>query len=242
MYIYAHMGRYLETTHVAPGVVVEVVHASESTKKGRMHPVVRFTTVDGREVVGRSEQHHNVQVGQTVQVLYDPKNPEHVGIGTLSQVRNQRIFFTALCTIFGLVVCLSGFGSALAGQPAAGAVPPLDYQIRWAETIVLAGTEVTGGAVAYRVKEAWKGPDDSVRAGEVLGLDIGMHELLGYRPQDRQEVVLFFSEGLPANQPLEVLPVIDGDITYSPHDQSVHEKLTPGELKQRVTTAAATPR
>ena len=97
IYIYTHLGRYLETTQSASGVVINVVHASEGTRKGRMHPVVRFTTADGKEVVGTAEQHHNVQPGQTLQVLYNPANPEHIEIGTLSRVRNQRLFFTVIC-------------------------------------------------------------------------------------------------------------------------------------------------
>jgi len=78
-----------------------------------MHPVVRFKTADGREVVGKSEHHHNVQPGQTLQILYDPANPERVEIGTLSQVRNQRLFFTGLCVVFGLAVCLAGLAHTL---------------------------------------------------------------------------------------------------------------------------------
>jgi hypothetical protein len=110
IYIYMYMGRYLETAQAAPGVVVSVVHASEGTTKGRRHPVVRFTTVDGNEVVATAQQHHNVQPGQTVQVLYDPAHPERIEIGTLSQVHNQRIFFTALCVLFGLGVSAAGLG------------------------------------------------------------------------------------------------------------------------------------
>ncbi len=69
-----------------------------------------------------------------------------------------------------------------------------------------------------------------------MRLDTAAHELLGYRPGAGQDVVLFFvARGLPSNQPLEVLPVVNGNVTYSPHDRSVQEKLTLGQLKQRVT-------
>jgi hypothetical protein len=108
IYIYMYMGRYLETAQAASGVVVEVIHGSVGTMKGRMHPVVRFKTADGREVVGMSERHHNVQPGQTLQILYDPAHPENLEIGTLSQVRIQRIFFTGICVLFGFAVSLAG--------------------------------------------------------------------------------------------------------------------------------------
>ena len=108
IYIYMHLGRYLETTRSASGVVIDVVHASETTRKGRTHPVVRFKTADGKEVIGTAEQHHNVQPGQTLQVLYNPAHPEHIEIGTLSQVRNQRLFFAVICVLFGFAVSFAG--------------------------------------------------------------------------------------------------------------------------------------
>ena len=67
------------------------------------------------------------------------------------------------------------------------AVPPLDYQVGVVDAIVLAVTELSGGAVTYRVREAWKG---AAVPGSRLALDTRMHELLGYRPAQGQEVVL----------------------------------------------------
>ena len=107
-YIYTDRGRYLETARAAAGVVVSVRHESESLKKGRMHPVVRFTTIYGNEVLGTTQQHHNVQPGQSVQVLYDPARPMNVEIGTFAQVRRQRAFFTALCVLVGIVAIVTG--------------------------------------------------------------------------------------------------------------------------------------
>ena len=107
-YIYAHMGRYLETSRAAAGVVVSVTHESAAVKKGRMHPVVRFTTIYGNEVLGTTQQHHNVQPGQSVQVLYDPARPMNVEIGTFAQVRRQRTFFTSLCVLVGIAAIAVG--------------------------------------------------------------------------------------------------------------------------------------
>lgn len=108
LYIYIHMGRFLETAQAASGVVVEVVHQSEVTKKGRIHPVVRFTTKDGKEVVIRPQQHYNVQPGQTLQLLYDPANPEQAEVGTLARAQNRRIAFAAGAIVFGVLLCLGG--------------------------------------------------------------------------------------------------------------------------------------
>lgn len=117
----------------------------------------------------------------------------------------------------------------------AGAAPPLAYQIAAAGSIVLCTTEIAGEMVSYRVREVWKGSTPSINVGETLRLDTRTHELLGYRPGAGQDVVLFFvARGLLANQPVEVLPVVNGGVTYSPHDRSVQENLTLGELKQRI--------
>lgn len=110
IYGYQYMGRFLETAREAPGVVVEVVYET-GTKKGRIHPVVRYTTSDGREVIGRSQEHHNVHPGDTVRLLYDPRNPTQIDIDTLQQAQRRRLLFTTLCVLLGFVVC--GFGLAL---------------------------------------------------------------------------------------------------------------------------------
>ena len=81
-----------------------------ATPKGRIHPVVRFETADGRQIVSRSDQHHNVQPGDTLQVIYDPRNPADVEITTLSRANNRRLLFTVLSVAVGLVVCGLAFG------------------------------------------------------------------------------------------------------------------------------------
>lgn len=109
---YVYMDRFIGTGQEASGVVVEVVYETGS-RESRMHPVVRFRTADGREVLGRSGQHYNSKVGQALPVVYDPENPEHVEIGTLAEVRRFRTIIAAICVLFGLVVCLIGIGLEL---------------------------------------------------------------------------------------------------------------------------------
>ena len=109
---YAYMDRFIGIGHEASGVVVEVVYETGS-RESRMHPVVRFRTADGREVLGRSGQHYNSEVGQALQLVYDPENPERVEIGTLAEVRRFRAIVAAICVLFGLVVCFIGIGLEL---------------------------------------------------------------------------------------------------------------------------------
>jgi len=111
-YAWSYMGRFIETAQEASGVVVEVVYEPGS-RESRMHPVVRFKTIEGKEVVGRSWQHYNSEVGQKLPLLYDPRNPEHVEIGTLASARRWQMIVTAICALFGLVICFIGIGLEL---------------------------------------------------------------------------------------------------------------------------------
>jgi hypothetical protein len=108
IYGFLEIGRFLEAARPATGVVIEIVHAS-TNKRGRTHPVVRFTTAEGKEVVVRSEEHQNVQPGDTVELLYDARNPEQIEITTLERVRNRRLLFTGLSIALGALVCGLGF-------------------------------------------------------------------------------------------------------------------------------------
>jgi hypothetical protein len=103
------MGRFLDTAKETSAIVVEVAYESVN-RKGRMHPVVRFKTADGREIVGHSNEHHNVQPGESVRLLYDPRNPADIEITTLSRANNRRLLFTALSILFGFGVCALGLG------------------------------------------------------------------------------------------------------------------------------------
>jgi hypothetical protein len=142
------------------------------------------------------------------------------------------------CAFWVATVVVSVSAIAEPGSTAPkGAVPPLGHQIVAATTVVLATTKMVDGIVSYRVEEVWRAPaaGGSFKAGEAVRLDTRMHELLGYRPTSDQKVVLFFVDsGRAADGPLELLPVVDGVTTYSPHDASVQEKITLQQLRERV--------
>jgi hypothetical protein len=104
---YLYLGRFAATGEEASGMVVEVVYEAGS-RQSRMHPVLRFKTADGREILGRSRQHYNSSVGQALPLVYDPKDPEHVEIGTLAELRRFQALFAAVCVVFGLVICAIG--------------------------------------------------------------------------------------------------------------------------------------
>ena len=109
VYVYTAMGAVIEAAREATAVVVEVVYETGS-RKGRIHPVVRFKAADGREIVATLQQHQNVQPQQTVQVIYDARDPNSVELGTIERVKHRRVLFTAFAFVVGLVVCALGVG------------------------------------------------------------------------------------------------------------------------------------
>lgn len=61
------------------------------------------------------------------------------------------------------------------------------------------------------------------------------HRLLGYTPEDGQDVVLNFTvEGWLDSRPLEILPLVDDRLTYAPHDASARRTLSVAELRELV--------
>lgn len=109
VYGYFHMGRFLDTAREATAVVIEIAHES-ATPKGRVHPVLQYESADGRKIVKRSDQHHNVKPADTLQVIYDPRNPTDMEITTLSRAKNRRVMFTAISIAVGLFVCALALG------------------------------------------------------------------------------------------------------------------------------------
>ena len=114
LYSYRHMGQFLDHARETSGVIVDVVYETGS-KKGRIHPRVRFNTESGREVVAQSDTHHNVQPGEAVRLLYDSRRPEDFEITTFARAQNRRLLFTLLSVVLGIGVCAMGLRMKLHG-------------------------------------------------------------------------------------------------------------------------------
>jgi hypothetical protein len=106
-HMHAQIDEALRFTREASGVVDEVVYES-GTKKGRMHPVVRYRTAEGVEVRGQSDKHVNAQPGEQVRIVYDARNPSEVEIGTLAQARHRRAIMAAVVIAIGIASLLAG--------------------------------------------------------------------------------------------------------------------------------------
>ena len=112
IYTWFHMGRFLEEARETKAVVVEVRMESAATRKGRTHPVVRFTA-DGKEVVASADEHHNVKPADTVTLVYDARNPQQIEITTLERAQRRRLLFSGLAVALGLAVCGMGLRQTL---------------------------------------------------------------------------------------------------------------------------------
>jgi hypothetical protein len=55
------------------------------------------------------EQHHNVQPGDVLPVIYDPRDPAQMQVTTLSRAQSRRLLFAALNVVVGLLVCALPF-------------------------------------------------------------------------------------------------------------------------------------
>ena len=110
VYGYSHTGDYFARAREASAVVIDVVYETGTMQKGRVHPVVRFTTAEGIEVVGTSQKHHKVRPGEKLKVVYDARNPQDIEIGTLAQAQKRRAFLSGFAILFGLAL---GFGAVL---------------------------------------------------------------------------------------------------------------------------------
>jgi hypothetical protein len=186
----------------------------------------------------------------------------HVGIGNggrplvrfLIEHRERTILVWRGVYVVGLLIALpamikDGFFTpdsadtgALPPAGPAGAQPPLEYQVDIVPIILLARTEMEGDKAFYWLKERWKAAVPWFPTGEILGFaaQIETHRLLGYAPQVGQEVVLFYTaEGWLASRPLEILPVVDRQLTYAPHDASVRRTLSVAELREVVKERGA---
>lgn len=143
------------------------------------------------------------------------------------------------------VMIKSGFftPAASAEQSArapAGAMPPLEYQVRHARQILLCRTEIRDGAVEYEVLEVLKQarPVFGVNPGYTMAFDTSGFESLGYRPEHDRPVVFFLGEpDATGNVYRELIPAPGGTMVYPPypiHDPTIEKTLTLDDLRRMV--------
>jgi hypothetical protein len=126
----------------------------------------------------------------------------------------------------------------------AGAMPPLEHQVRHAKQILLLRTDIQGGAVRYGVLALLKQTRVIIAtdAPGLLAIDTTDFELLGYKPDHDRQVVMFFSEPDSTGKSLFELLLLapDGTMVYpayaAPPDPTISRKLTLDELRRMVAS------
>ena len=110
IYIYFDYSRFAATAREASGVVIDLVEVSRGQSRKAIHPVIRFKTAAGEEIVFTNRVHYSAAIGATLPVSYDPADPNQARIGTPSGVRGWGLIWLILGVVFGGLVCLMGLG------------------------------------------------------------------------------------------------------------------------------------
>ena len=109
----AFIGRSRE----AKATVTQMVYSSDSDGGGGYSPIFRFRTLEGQEIEAREKLRTNppqFKAGQTIDVLYDPDNPQKARIKKWFNL----YFLPALLGFLGLV--FGGIGIAVMTASALG--------------------------------------------------------------------------------------------------------------------------
>src|SRR5215469_2979388 len=118
------MRRFLATAVSVPGVVMENVYQPSSSDNGSSfdYPRVQFQTVDGHSVsfIGDVASFPSAyRVGEPVQVVYDPKQPDRAHIHSFWGIWGFALLFSALGSVFSV---LGGLATVALNRVAARAL------------------------------------------------------------------------------------------------------------------------
>jgi hypothetical protein len=108
---------YLSTALRTQGVV-QSIRAERLDRTTVYFPVIRFTTTAGAAVTAESKTSHSgvYQIGQSIRILYDPKNPNNLEIDAFW----SRWIVVGIAAFFALVLLGIGAAAMVAGQASSG--------------------------------------------------------------------------------------------------------------------------
>jgi len=110
----ARTRRFLRTAANATGTVIELIESSGSEGGTTYSAVVQFRTTDGREIHWTESMASNPPAGQrgdTLQMKYDPANPQTARIAKTSRLWFMPIFLGGMGVLFlavGAVLAVVG--------------------------------------------------------------------------------------------------------------------------------------
>lgn len=105
---------FINNSQLTQGTITQMVYSRDSESSGYT-PVFRFRTLEGQDVEVSGNLRSNppqFQVGQTIDVLYDPENPQKARIKKWMNL----YFVSALLGFLGLVFGGIGVGMVIAIQ------------------------------------------------------------------------------------------------------------------------------
>lgn len=105
---------FINNSQLTQGTITQMVYSRDSESSGYT-PVFRFRTLEGQDVEVSGNLRSNppqFQVGQTIDVLYDPENPQKARIKKWMNL----YFVSALLGFLGLVFGGIGIGMVIAIQ------------------------------------------------------------------------------------------------------------------------------
>jgi len=106
IFLYSRTRRFIAKGQEVKGRVIEMVYSSDSDGGGGYSPVYQFKTLEGQDIEIQDSLSSNpprFQVGQEIQVLYDPENPRKARIKKWLDLYFMPVLFGGLGLIFGCV-------------------------------------------------------------------------------------------------------------------------------------------
>ncbi|MBL8090909.1 MAG: DUF3592 domain-containing protein [Anaerolineales bacterium] len=117
--MYVRIRLFLKTAQAVKGTVIEMVYRRKSTSNrgGGYLPVYRFRTLDGKKITAKDSLSRNppqFQVGQEVDVLYNPENPHNARINKWLNLYFLPVLLGGLGLLFGGIGVLIVFSKVFA--------------------------------------------------------------------------------------------------------------------------------
>lgn len=97
---------FLGKAQEVKGTVIQMVYSHSSEGGGGYSPVYQFRTITGQTITVQDNLSTNppmFQVGQTIDVLYDPENPQSARIKRFMSLYFTTILLCGMGAIFGCV-------------------------------------------------------------------------------------------------------------------------------------------
>jgi hypothetical protein len=101
---FVHTERFIGGSERATGTVIDLNSKTDSDGDVTFYPVVRFTTAEGRTIKFESGSSASNSVGDRVEVLYDPDDPQHASLSGFFD-----LWLWPLATgVLGVMACVFG--------------------------------------------------------------------------------------------------------------------------------------